>query len=205
MNPMASTLANRLWPLDNTTSRTFAVTRFVLLALAGSIILTLSAKIIVPFYPVYMNLQTLAILVIAAAYGRNLAVTTVLLYLAQGAMGLPVFTGTPENGIGIPYMMGPTGGYLMGFIVAAAIIGEAADRGWGNSVLKIGAVMFLGLTIIFALGVTWLTTLIGFEGAITLGLMPFVLGDAAKLGIAALGVPAATALVTRKDNGGSNA
>ena len=93
------------------------------LALVGTLILTLSAKITVPFWPVPATLQTLALFAIAAAYGSRLAVATVILYLIEGAVGLPVFAGTPEKGIGLAYMVGPTGGYLIGFVVAAMACG----------------------------------------------------------------------------------
>ena len=96
------------------------------LVVAGSLLIAAAAHVKVPFWPVPMTLQTLAIFAIAAAYGRNLAVATLLAYLAQGAVGMPVFTG----GAGLAYMAGPTGGYLAGFLVAAAMIGAAADRGW---------------------------------------------------------------------------
>jgi biotin transport system substrate-specific component len=195
----APTLADRLWPQSAETSPAFRALRFVGLALVGTLLLTLSAKIKVPFYPVEMTMQTFMILALAAAYGRNLAVATVLLYLAQGAMGLPVFTGSPERGIGLAYMMGPTGGYLAGFIVCAAIVGAAADRGWSTSILKMALAMLVGLTALFVLGVAWLSTLIGFDGAIVHGVLPFLLGDATKLALAALSVPAGMALLKPRD------
>lgn len=103
----------------------------ILLVVAGSIALWISAKIKVPFYPVPMTLQTLALFGIAAAYGLRLGVATVALYLVEGAAGLPVFAGTPEKGIGLAYMVGPTGGYLASYLIAAAIVGYAVQRGLG--------------------------------------------------------------------------
>ncbi len=190
----APTLADRLWPQSAETSPAFRALRFVGLALVGTLLLTLSAKIKVPFNPVEMNMQTFMVLALAAAYGRNLAIATVLLYLAEGAMGLPVFTGTPERGIGLAYMMGSTGGYLVGFVICAAIVGTAADRGWSSSILKIGTAMLLGLIVIFALGFAWLSVLIGPASAFQFGVLPFLLGDATKLALAALSVPAGMAL-----------
>jgi biotin transport system substrate-specific component len=195
---LAPTLAQRLWPASGHHSAALRAARFVGLALIGTLLLTLSAKIKVPFYPVEMTLQTFMVLALAAAYGRNLAVATVLLYLAQGAIGLPVFTGSPERGIGLAYMMGPTGGYLAGFIVCAAIVGWAADRGWSRSVVKMAAAMLAGLVATFVLGVAWLSTLIGFEPAVTHGVLPFLLGDATKLALAALAVPAIHALLASR-------
>jgi biotin transport system substrate-specific component len=193
----APTLADRIWPAADTQSPALRIVRFVGLALIGTLLLTLSAKIKVPFYPVEMTMQTFMVLALAAAYGRNLAVATVLLYLAQGAMGFPVFTGTPERGIGLAYMMGPTAGYLAGFVVCAAIVGSAADRGWSTSIPKMALAMVVGLASIFVLGVAWLSTLIGLNGAMTHGVLPFLFGDATKLALAALGVPAAMALINK--------
>ena len=99
----------------------------IFLAIAGTLILTLSAKTKVVLGPVDMSLQTLAVFLIAVAFGSRLAVATLLLYMAQGALGLPVFQGTPEKGIGLAYMLGSTGGYLAGFVVAAAIVGWATS------------------------------------------------------------------------------
>lgn len=191
----APTLADRLWPTAAQSSPAFRAMRFIGLALIGTLLLTISAKIKVPFYPVEMTMQTFMILILAAAYGRNLALATMVLYLAQGAMGLPVFTGSPERGIGLAYMMGPTGGYLVGFLVCTAIVGVAADRGWSSSILKIGSAMLVGLVVLFALGVAWLTVLFGFQNAIIGGVLPFLLGDVLKLTLAALAVPAGMALL----------
>src|SRR5690606_4858560 len=103
------------------------------LVVFGTLLLTLSAKMRVVLGPVDMSLQTLAIMLIAATFGMRLGVATLLLYLAEGAFGLPVFQGTPERGLGVAYMLGTTGGYLAGFVVMAAIVGWAADRGLDRS------------------------------------------------------------------------
>jgi len=100
----------------------------MVLAIAGSIALTISAKISIPAVPVPFTLQTLVVLLLGFAYGPTLAGATVGLYLLQGAFGLPVFQGTPEKGLGMVYMMGPTGGYLLGFLVAAVVCGKLAQR-----------------------------------------------------------------------------
>ena len=118
------TFADLLWPARGA-SRPL---RALLLALLGSALLTISAKLEVPFYPVPMTMQTLVVLLLGMAYGARLGAATVLLYLAEGAVGLPVFAGTPERGIGIAYMMGPTGGYLVGFVLSAAITGWLTER-----------------------------------------------------------------------------
>ena len=168
------------------------------LVVAGSVLLWASAKIQVPFYPVPMTLQTLAIMVIAASFGMRLGVATVLLYLAEGAFGLPVFAGTPEKGIGLAYMIGPTGGYLAGYIFAVALVGWLAERGFDRNIFKIFGAMFVGNTIVFALGIVWLGTLLGWDKPILdWGLYPFILGDLTKIALAASAVVAGRRAIGR--------
>ncbi|MEM1289406.1 MAG: biotin transporter BioY [Pseudomonadota bacterium] len=192
---VGATIVDRMWPDQVGNSATHRALRFVGLALIGTALLTMSAKIKVPLFQVDITLQTFAVLALAAAYGRNLAVATVLLYLAQGAAGLPVFTDTPERGLGLAYMLGTTGGYLAGFVVAAAIVGSAADRGWSNSIWKIGGAMIVADILLFVLGVGWLASLIGAENALLFGLYPFIPGEVLKIALAALAVPAVMALL----------
>ena len=170
----------------------------IFLAVVGTILLTISAKTKVMLGPVDLSLQTLAVLLMATAFGWRLAVATLMLYLAQGAAGLPVFQSTPEKGIGLAYMMGTTGGYLAGMIVATALIGWAADRGWGSNPLKLFAATLAGTAIILALGYAWLATLIGAEGAWTFGVAPFIVPDLIKAALAASLVPAVWALLVRR-------
>jgi biotin transport system substrate-specific component len=144
--------------------------RIALAMVAGSAVLALSAKAQVPFWPVPMTLQTLAILVIGMAYGSKLGTATVLLYLAQGFVGLPVFAGANA---GPAYFMGPTAGYLVGFVVSVWLIGWLAERGWDRSLLRGTIAMTVGHGVILALGVAWLSTLVGFEKAMAVGLHPF--------------------------------
>lgn len=162
----------------------------VLLAFAGTLLLAVAAKISVPFWPVPMTLQTLAVFAIGAGYGRNLAVATVLLYLAEGAIGLPVFT----QGAGLAYMAGPTGGYLLGFVIAAGIAGWAADRGFDRNPVKLFGAMLVGELVILALGAAWLAVLFGADKALALGVGPFIVGDLVKIALAAAIVPAAWTL-----------
>ena len=157
----------------------------VMAVIAGIAVLALSAHIKIPFYPVPVTMQTLAVLAIGMTYGTRLGGATLLGYLGAGAVGAPVFAG----GAGIAYMMGPTGGYLLGFFVAAVVLGALAERGWTRSIATTAAAMLLGNIIIYLLGVSWLANLIGTDKAIQLGLLPFLYGDALKLVIAALGVP----------------
>ena len=123
-----NTLAAALLP-----RRATALAGAALLALAGSLLLTLSAKVQVPFYPVPITMQSLVVLCLGATLGARLGAATVVLYLLEGALGLPVFAGTPERGIGLAYMAGPTGGYLIGFVAAAYLVGLLAERGWDRS------------------------------------------------------------------------
>jgi biotin transport system substrate-specific component len=155
--------------------------RAVSLAVLGSLLLWASAKIQVPFYPVPMTFQTAVVCLIGLAYGWRLAVATLLLYLAQGAMGLPVFAGTPEKGIGLPYMAGPTGGYLAGFVAAAAITGWVGER--SRHWLATAGGLLAGTAAIYLLGAAWLAQFVGAGKAVSLGVLPFLLGDAVKLAL----------------------
>lgn len=185
-------LVGRFIP-DEGAARVAALAGF---AIIGSLILWASAKISVPFWPVPMTLQTGAVALIGAAYGWRLGLATVLLYLAQGAMGLPVFTGTPAQGIGIGYMLGTTGGYLAGFAAAAAIVGWLAERGFDRNPLKLFGGMVLADIVVFILGVSWLGWVIGWDKPLLeLGVYPFILGDLVKLALAASLVSAGARLV----------
>ncbi|MET0942818.1 MAG: biotin transporter BioY [Mesorhizobium sp.] len=162
----------------------------VFLVLAGTALIALAAKVTVPFWPVPMTLQTLAIFLISAAYGRNLAVATVLTYLVEGALGLPVFA----TGAGLAYMAGPTGGYLIGFVVAAAIVGQAADWGFHRNAFRLFGAMMLGEVAILALGAAWLAVLMGGEKALAFGVGPFIVADVVKIALATAIVRAGASL-----------
>lgn len=167
------------------------------LAVLGTLLLTLSAKTKVVFGPVDMSLQTLAVILIAAAFGLRLGLATLLLYMAEGAAGLPVFQNTPEKGIGLAYMLGTTGGYLAGFVVMAAIIGWAADRGWDRNVLKFFGIVVIADAIMLAMGFGWLSALIGVEKGWQFGVAPFIVPDLIKAALAAALVPAVWSLIRR--------
>ena len=146
-----------------------------------SILLIISAKIKVDLYTIPMTMQPLAILIIAMLCGRNLAAGSISLYLFQGMIGLPVFA----NGGGMLYLMGPTGGFLFGFLIAAIIMGELADRGWGRNILKAFIAMFLGLFIIYFFGIIQLSLFLSFEKAILM-MKLYIVGDFYKLLLATL-------------------
>lgn len=182
---IAVNASDALFPSLRTNTKINETLWFILLAVAGSLLIALSAKIKVPMWPVDMSLQTLAIFTIAAVFGLKLGLATILLYLAEGAFGLPVFQGTPERGIGLAYMVGPTAGYLVGFVLMTAITGWAADRGWWRNPLKIGAAMLVGEIILLALGAAWLMYLFGVQQGIEYGIGPFIVPDILKLSLAA--------------------
>jgi biotin transport system substrate-specific component len=167
----------------------------------GTLLLTLSAKYQVPFWPVPMTLQTGVVALIAAAYGWRLGLSTILLYLVEGAAGFPVFAA----GGGLPYFAGPTGGFLIGFIPAAAIIGWFGERIGGNPI-KLFLAMLCGDAVVFLLGFIWLAWFaamssgavgIGAAAAFSGGVLKFVIGDLVKLALAAALVAAGARLVRR--------
>ena len=181
--------------LKNSAKEHFSqLTNFVTIVTC-SLLLVLSAKIKVDLYPVPMTLQPLAVLMIAMLCGRNISVAAVGLYLFQGMVGIPVFA----YGGGLPYLLGPTGGFLFGFLFASMIIGELADRGWGKQYFKSVFTMLIGLIVIYSCGVFQLSILKGFDFAIINGLKPFIVGDLYKLLLAALLLPQIWKLVNKVD------
>ncbi len=168
-----------------------------LAVISGSLLIWLAARIEAPFWPVPMTMQTLAVLALAAAMGPRLGMAAVALYLAEGALGLPVFAGTPERGIGLAYMAGPTGGYLLGFLLAAAAVGHLAE-GCGRRLLPLLGVMVIGTALIHLPGVLWLSVFTGLEKAVMVGLVPFIAGDLLKAALAAFGVAGAWSMIGRR-------
>jgi biotin transport system substrate-specific component len=188
-----ATIAATLWPSRPTGAT--ALLRPALLVAAGVCLITLGAKASIPFWPVPLTLQTLAISVVAAAYGFRLGVATVGAYLAAGLIGAPVFAGMST---GAAPFLGPTGGFLVGFLVMAAIIGAAADRGWDKAWPKILAAMALANVIVFMPGLLWLGTFTGYgEKLLAAGLWPFALGTLVKTALGAALMPLAWSLVSR--------
>ena len=187
-------LSEALGPSDGLSLRA----KQVLLVLAGVAALTIAAKIRVPMWPVPITMQTFAVLVIGAAYGMRLGVATLAAYLALGAAGLAVFTG---ESAGLAYMMGPTGGYLIGFAVAAGVMGWLAARGWDRSVAGMAGALLIGNAVIYAFGLPWMAHLFaaekGMAWVVQWGMTNFLLGDALKLALAAVVLPLAWKAVGR--------
>ena len=179
-----------------------SVFKQVCFAVGGSLALWLSAKAQIPFYPVPLTMQTFVVLTIGVVAGWRLGAATVALYLIEGALGLPVFAGTPEKGIGLAYMMGPTGGYLMGYLLAAAACGWLAERGWDRGIVTTAMAMIAGNALIYACGLLWLGTLLGWDKPILAwGLTPFLLGDVLKIALVAVLFPTAWRLLKPRDTG----
>ena len=163
--------------------------------------LAISAKIQIPFYPVPMTMTTFMVLLLGMSLGWRLAAATILLYLAEGAAGMPVFAGTPEKGIGLAYMMGGTGGYLIGYLLAAVTCGWLAEHGWGRNVVSTAIAMLVGNVLIYVPGLLWLGALFGWDKPILeWGLTPFILGDLTKLALAAVVLPMAWKLTQARND-----
>lgn len=179
------TLAGAVWTQSS-------LLRNGVLVLAGTLLIALAAQVTVRLLPVPMTLQTLAILVVGFAYGARLGVATLITYLAQGAVGLPVFAG---GAAGLPYMMGPTGGFLLGFVLVAAVAGFAADRGATRSLLWAVPVALFASALVYIPGLAWPAVSMGTDwSALWSGWMaPFLMGDAVKAVMAALIVTGAWA------------
>lgn len=170
----------------------------VALVVVGVLVLAVAAKIKVPMWPVPVTMGTFAVLTIGAAYGARLGLVTIMAYMLVGAIGFDVFAGSSAEAAGLTYMMGGTGGYLVGYVLATLALGALAQRGWDRSVLWMALAMLIGTVLIYVPGLAWLGHLYGWDKPILAwGLTPFLIGDALKLALAALILPAAWKLVGR--------
>ena len=179
-------------PLSSKSTRAPAIKAFLIVI--GSLLLATSAQIKIPLYPVPVTGQTLVVLLIGMVYGARLGGATIAAYLLQGAIGLPVFAG---GAFGITTLLGPTGGYLGGFLIAAVVMGFLAERGFGRGIVSTIIAMMIGNAIIYAAGASWLASFIGAEKAITAGVLPFLYGDVLKLAVAAGLMPVAWRFVKK--------
>ena len=157
----------------------------IILILFATLLLAVSSKVQVPFWPVPMTMQTFIVFIIGMTYGWRLSLFALLAYLFEGAIGLPVFA----TGGGIAYLMGPTAGYLYGMLVAAVVIGYLSEKGFSKSYFLCAISLFIGSIIIFTLGVGYLGSIIGYDKAINAGLMPFLPSELFKLGLAVVIIP----------------
>ena len=169
--------------------------RYALLALAGSVLITICTQISLPLFPVPMTLQTFAVFLIGLTYGWRLGGITVSLYLLEGAIGLPVFSGGKG---GMIVFMGPTAGYLVGFLLAATACGWFAERGFDRSYFRLFLSLIVGNILIYTPGLFWLGTLIGWDKPVLeYGLFPFIGGDLLKIAMAVLLLPTVWKIVNR--------
>jgi len=179
------TLIGALWP-----ARANTLLRWIALMIAGVVFVAISARIEVPLYPVPVTMQTFAVLVLGAAYGARLGAATLALYLLSGLAGLPVFA---TGGA-----LGPTLGYIIGFILAAGVVGWLAERGWDRNVVMTALAMLIGNVLIYVPGLIVLAGFVGADKVVEFGLAPFLVGDALKLALAAVLLPAAWRIVKRR-------
>ena len=158
-----------------------SIVKTFLIIILGSLALTISAKIKIPFYPVPMTMQTFVVMLLGLAFGYKIGLATVSLYLLEGIAGLPVFSNSPEKGVGLVYFTGPTMGYLIGFLSATLIAGTINSN---HNLLKIIFKLLLSVSTIYILGVLWLGTLIGWDKPILeFGVYPFLLAEIFKLAL----------------------
>ena len=160
------------------------ILKYILIIFLGSILLTISSKIKIPFYPVPMTMQTFVVLFLGMSFGYKIGLATVSLYLVEGIIGLPVFSNSPEKGVGLVYFTGPTMGYLIGFLIATFLAGYFKFEG---NLLSSFIKLLISVSTIYILGVFWLGSLIGWEKPIIqLGVTPFLLAEIFKIVILTL-------------------
>ena len=169
-------------------SQNYRILKYILIVFLGSILLAISSKIKIPFYPVPMTMQTFVVLFLGISFGYKIGLATVSLYLIEGIVGLPVFSNSPEKGVGIIYFTGPTMGYLIGFLPAVFITGYLKLDDWTKKENRNLEFFFLNLlkllisvSVIYLLGLFWLSNLIGFEKAILFGFKPFWIAELFKI------------------------
>ena len=185
---MQQVLAERIFSRNN-------IIADIALIVLGSLVVAGAAQISIPLQPVPITGQTFAVLLVGMALGARRGALALALYLAEGIAGLPVFA---EAKFGLATVLGPTGGYLVGFIPAAALVGWLAERGFDRNLLTTLAAMVAGNLVIYVFGLAWLTQIVGsFDIALNAGMYPFLVGDAIKAVLAALLLPAAWKLINR--------
>jgi len=165
-------------------SQNLKILKYILIIFVGSVLLTISSKIKIPFYPVPMTMQTFVVLFLGMSLGYKIGLATVGLYLLEGIVGLPVFSNSPEKGVGLVYFTGPTMGYLIGFLFATFLAGYFSFKG---NILTNFVKLLVSVSTIYILGIFWLGSLIGWDKpVIQLGASPFLLAELFKISILAL-------------------
>lgn len=177
--------AEALWPRTG-------LARDLTLILAGSWLVALLARVEIPLWPVPITGQTFGVLSIGALLGKRLGTASMLAYLAQGSLGLPVYAG---GAVDRARLIGPTGGYLVGFVVAAFVVGWLSERGWDKRLATAALAMLAGNVVIYCFGLPWLANFVGWGAAWKSGLTPFIAGDLLKIALAALTLPCGWALI----------
>ena len=161
------------------TNQNTKIIKKIIIVILGTLLLTISAKIKIPFYPVPMTMQTFVVLFLGISFGYKIGLATVGFYLFEGMIGIPVFSGTPETGIGMSYFLGPTGGYLVGFLFATFLAGYLNLK---TNFFIIFLKLILSVSIIYILGMMWLGSVIGWDKPIfQLGAIPFLLAELFKI------------------------
>ena len=180
-----------------TPARTQSWLHSLVLIVGGSLVVALSAQLVVrlPFTPVPITGQTLGVLLVGAALGARRGAAALALYLIEGAAGLPFFAGGMA---GASYLLGPTGGYLLAFPLAAYVTGLAADRGWDRNGRTTALAMSLGSAVLFAGGLAWLSLFVGWERVWVAGLFPFLPGAVIKIAVASAALPMAWRVIGRR-------
>ena len=181
------TLADVVW-------KEKSLVKDIVLILSASIMIALLAQVAIPMYPVPFTGQTLGVLLTGALLGKKRASISLLVYLFQGIIGLPVFVG---GTFGIARLAGPTGGYLIGFVFAAIIVGHLTEKGWDRNFITSVFAMLIGSVVIYSFGLLWLSNFTGWDKVLSAGLIPFISGDIIKILIAASILPAGWKLIKK--------
>lgn len=172
-------LAERAWPKES-------LARDAVLIVGGALLTALCSQIQIPLQPVPITGQTFGVLLVGALLGSRRGMASMLTYIGMGAAGLPVFAG---GAAGLSRLAGPTAGYLVGFALAAAVVGSLSRRGWDRRVVSTALAMALGTLVVYGFGVTWLSRFVGWGQVLAVGVLPFLIGDALKLTLAAIVLP----------------
>lgn len=182
--------------------RSRTLTGEIVTMVAASLLLTISAKLSVPFFPVPLSMQTLVVIGLGLFLGPVRGSIAVMFYLAQGAAGFPVFAGTPQQGIGLAYMAGPTGGFLIGFVAQAFVAGSLLRLGAGRNLWTAIAAALVASMAVYPTGLFWLGAVVGFDKPLlAMGMFPFIPGDLMKAALAALFFAAAFRAMPKRENG----